>query len=1060
MRSRTTVLALVVSLVTVAVSASAQDTAQPTDQAAPPAAAPAATTQAGQPANPPEEIVVTGSRIERKDFVANSPVITLSSEQMEEHADITLDTYLNTLPQVNPAGTTTSNNPPNNGQSNIDLRGLGPNRNLVLIDGRRAMVSASDQTVDLNTIPAALIDSIEIISGGASAVYGADAVAGAVNLKLKDDFQGADFEYNYSNATGPWDAEEYNISGVLGANFAEEKGNAVVAFDYSKREPMIKSQRDFSAVATATTTFLPEGLYSPSGNAPDQTAVDNLFASYVPGYVAGSVPAGSTLMGFNNDGTLFSKGVFNSPLDVVNWRYPVDTAVNTGIFPDTYSYNFDAVNILRLPLKRRSFMGKLDYEFDSGIKAFALIGWTNYDSAAALAPTPIPTTRATPPGENAPDETTSALIAPAHAVTAQLIIPYNNPFVPADFAALLATRTGDNANLVGSGATEPFLMRQRTLSAGLRQSNYENTVVQYTFGLSGEIPWIESVFGSDWRWEIYGSEGRTTIDENQAGNIDTQRLQGLLEAPDGGVSTCDGGFNPFGRQGISAECVDYLEVSNELTSKFNLKIASGYISGNVAELPAGPLQLVFGAEYRGFEYSLDPGAVSGPISGFTTQNPVDAENSFKDIFAEASVPLVKDVSWIRQLDFVVGWRYSINESSEVCLAADGVCLNEPLGSRLEGKKNKDHTWKVELGWVPIESLRMRFSYQRAVRAPNFGELFDGGGSAPQYFDPCSVTTNARNGPNAAQIRQLCIDTDLTGFAGVDSYVQTPGTQLSVDTAANPDLSPEQATTYTIGAVFTSPWGGWLERLTATVDYFNIDIKDPIIADPSVNVFVANCFNYYGKNPTYDPLQADCQSIVRLGGDILAFEPPPDAEFPGINGGKIHGSGMDTSITWGADLYAGVLDLSLTLTHLFDAEQQERPGVPVLQYSGTAAYFGSGLGSSNPNNRIMISGRYTIGEFMIDARGRWYDRMESRMGIQFPGEQFDDVKAMDYWDFGVTWNFGERFQWAGPGSNFRVGLNNAFDVNPPQYTPNVQSGTDPSLYDVLGRRVYFQVNVRY
>ncbi len=189
-------------------------------------------------------------------------------------------------------------------------------------------------------------------------------------------------------------------------------------------------------------------------------------------------------------------------------------------------------------------------------------------------------------------------------------------------------------------------MRQRTLSAGLRQSNYENTVVQYTFGLSGEIPWIGSVFGEDWRWEIYGSEGRTEIDENQAGNIDTQRLQGLLEAPDGGVGQCAGGFNPFGRNPISAECVDYLEVSNELTSEFRLKIASGYISGNVAELPAGPLQLVFGAEYRGFEYSLDPGSAGGPISGFTTQNPADAENSFKDVFAEASIPLVRDRAFI------------------------------------------------------------------------------------------------------------------------------------------------------------------------------------------------------------------------------------------------------------------------------------------------------------------------------------------------------------------------------------------------------------------------------
>ena len=128
------------------------------------------------------EVVVTGSRIVRQDFVASSPIATVSGEQAVANADVSLDTYLNTLPQVNPASTTTSNNPSNNGQSNVDLRGLGANRNLVLIDGRRPMVSSNNLTVDLNTIPQALIDNIEVITGSAGATYGADAIAGVVNL--------------------------------------------------------------------------------------------------------------------------------------------------------------------------------------------------------------------------------------------------------------------------------------------------------------------------------------------------------------------------------------------------------------------------------------------------------------------------------------------------------------------------------------------------------------------------------------------------------------------------------------------------------------------------------------------------------------------------------------------------------------------------------------------------------------------------------------------------------------------------------------------------------------
>ncbi len=157
--------------------------------------------------------------------------------------------------------------------------------------------------------------------------------------------------------------------------------------------------------------------------------------------------------------------------------------------------------------------------------------------------------------------------------------------------------------------------------------------------------------------------------------------------------------------------------------------------------------------------------------------------------------------------------------------------------------------------------------------------------------------------------------------------------------------PEQASTYTIGAVFTSPGMACSSAFTASVDYFNIDIKDPIIADPSVNIFVANCFNYYGKNPTYDPEPSGLPGDHPRGGDILALRASAaqTRSSRGSTAGKIHGSGMDFTINWGADLYAGILDLGLTLTHLYNSEQQERPGLPTLEYKGTASYFGSGLG---------------------------------------------------------------------------------------------------------------------
>ncbi|MCP5360113.1 MAG: TonB-dependent receptor [Steroidobacteraceae bacterium] len=982
------------------------------------------------------EVIVTGSRIVRQDFIANSPITTISAEQLAQNADITLDTYLNTLPGVNPAGTTTSNNPGNGGQSNIDLRGLGANRNLVLVDGRRPMVSASDQTVDLNTIPSALIESIEVITGGAGAAYGADAIAGAVNLKLKRNFEGAELSAGVTDSTEYSDAQEYTVSAAFGANFADDRGNAIIGFEYGNREGMIKSQRPFSANATATTSFNPEGVYFPTGNNPTQAAVDGVFAGY--GVAAGAVPASGTLIGFNLDGTLFSRGVFNSPLDVQNWRYPVDLAINSALFPDTYSYNFDAVNILVLPLERRSMMTKFNYEWDNGVEVFSQFGYTQYTSAAALAPTPIPTITTAAPGEaRSAGEATSALVAPGGRLTAVMPIPVTNPFIPADFHTLLASRTGDNPSLVGSGATEPFLMRQRTLDAGLRQSNYQNTVVQYLLGVKGK-------FNDSWRWEAYASEGRTEIAEQQTGNIDTQRLLALLEAPDGGASLCAGGFNPFGRQPISEECTTYLEVNNTLTTKFKQQILQAYVSGDVTELPAGPLSVVLGAEYRGFRYAFDPGSAGGPISGFNVQNPAGGTNAFKDLFGEALIPLVRDAAWAKSLELSLGYRLSDSEFKDT---ANGVATD---GS-------SDSAYKVELSWAPSDLLRLRASYQRAVRAPNFGELFDGGGSNPQYFDPCSVTSAARtSGANAAQLRALCRDAGQIGGLGaaVDTYVQTPGTQLSTTLTANTSAKPETADTITFGVVFTEPFG--VQRLRASLDYYNIKLKDPLIS-PDSNLFVADCYNYYGNNPTYDPNHPNCAGIFRAG-DILGIDnlDDPNGYFPYVNGGEYKTDGIDLQVDYGFDLGPGQLSTQLYLNYLLSWKQQAGPLFPSQDFAGTVAFFGAGdgLGGSYPEIKANLLLRYSLAKFDFDVRARFIDAMENRAAVLYPGENsFTGTSSVTYVDVAANWRITDSI-------SVRAGLNNALDKDPPQYQPNVQSGTEPSLFDVIGRRWFAQVKMKF
>ncbi|HVY82267.1 MAG TPA: TonB-dependent receptor [Steroidobacteraceae bacterium] len=1015
--------------------------------------------QDSQPAET-QTVIVTGSRIVRQDYEANSPLATVSKEALTHNADVTLETALNNLPQIVAGGTTTTNNPGNNGQANIDLRGLGANRNLVLVDGRRPMVSANDLTVDLNTIPAALIDSVEVITGGAGAVYGADAVAGVVNIKLKHNFEGFNLSSTYSDSTRR-DSQEYNVSAVLGGNFADNRGNAVFAFDRTSRESLLKGQRDFSVLATSTTTNPPQGVLRWNGaaggntaNPVPQAAVDAVFAKY--GVAPGEARATSARIGFNQDNTLFAVGTFNSPFDVQHFTDPIDQGVNTRFFPDFYSYNFDPVNLLTLPLNRNTFMTDLHYEVGGGFEVFGQGSWTQYKAATGLAPSPTPGVAFAAPGLADPaSEVASPLITPGASscfvggapgrctFTGGIPVPVTNPFIPADLAALLAARTGDDNRLVGSGADEPFLVSFRPVAAGLRQENFQNTVINYLGGIRGPI-------GDKWHFEAYFSEGRTQIDDVQQGNIDTQKVTDLLAMPDGGASVCDGGFNIFGQGKLSQDCLNFVKVTTATKLTMRQRIGQAFVTGDLFDMPAGAFSAVLGAEYRGFDYNFDPGTGAGPISGFNTQDPEAGSNEFRDIFTEIAIPLLKDAPAAQRLDLTLGYRFSRSE------------FTDDLNG-IQNPAEHSNTYKVELGWQPVDAWRFRTSFNRAVRAPNFAELFQGGGSFPQIFDPCSLG-GAQRAANPAAMRQLCIDTGVPASA-VDTFVGTPGSQAEIDTGGNTALKPEKADTFTFGVVFGSnSENQWLQRLRSSVDYYKIKVKDAILV-PDPNVSIAECYNYYGTNPTFSANDPYCAGLFRTP-DIAFigdFQRDPDnGVFAGLNEGRINTSGVDIQVDWGFDLdwigapaSLGSVSTNLVLSRLIDYKLQDTPGVGEIDYAGTVNYFGGGisLGQTFPDWRAVWNTQWNIGKFALAARARYIDKMDNRASRQFIGETFKGVGSVTYWDFAAAWKFMDR-------SELRIGLNNAFDKQPPTYDPNVQSGTDPSTYDVIGRRAFVRVEVQF
>jgi len=1012
-----------------------------------------------------QEVVVTGSRIVRQDFVAASPITTVTGEQATANADITLDTYLNTLPQVNPAGTSTSNNPGNAGQSNIDLRGLGIIRNLVLVDGRRPMFSANTLTVDINTIPAAMIGNIEIISGGAGATYGADAVAGVVNLKLKKNFEGLDLRANYSDSTDYQDAKEYSFSAVLGGNFADGKGNAIFGFDRSYREAVTKGQRPFAALATSTTGTPPAGAIKYNNSNPiPLSAVQALFATY--GVAPSAVSNGSGSLGFNLDGTLFYGGVGNNPtLQVQNFKYPIDVNVNTRFYPDFYSYNFDAPNILTLPLDRYSFMTKLNYEFDNGVEVFTQAGWTEYTANTALAPTPVPTVATSAIGTATNLQVASPLVTPGSTVNNNLVVPVTNPFLPNDLKALLAARTGDDPALVGSGANEPFLFAFRPLGFGARTSQFQNTVVQYMAGVKFPI-------GDNFKGEAYVSQGRTEIDRTQFGNINTQLLTDILADPNQNPAGSNGGCrnqNFFGDRPLLSTCRSILESPVTRREQYEQTIGQFFISGDLFELPAGKVAVVLGAEHRGLEYSLRFLSNPGPFSGFNVGQPEAGASGFNDLFTETLIPIVKDLPFVESLEIGLGFRYSWAQFEDLL-----------TGRRTDARGSA--TYKAEMNWKANDWVRIRASYQRAVREPSFAELFVGTNAAPQIFDPCSAFTNAwkASGTGPGTLRALCAAQGVPASGATTA----PGSQATINLSGNMDLDPEKADTYTAGIALSSPWDGqWLSRLRGSVDYYNIEIADPIILFDT-NTAIAACFNYLGTNPTYSNNYVYCAGMARTGGNLTnsTIKNPaalnvPDTPWPLENGGIIKTAGLDFQIDYGFDWewmgapqWMGSMQANLLLTHVLEYKQADRTGLPPIDYTGTISYFGAGLGTSFPEWKATLTTRWNLGQVALmgyqtnavslGARVRYVDAMRNRQFAQYTGETFlgtagvpANVPATYYVDLDATWGVTDNVE-------IKLGVNNVADQQPRLYAPNMQSGTDPSTYDVIGRRAFGQIKLRF
>jgi outer membrane receptor protein involved in Fe transport len=946
---------------------------------------------------PPEELVVTGSRIMRQDYQSASPVVSLTNEDFLNTGTINAEELINRLPQIAP-NFSSGNNNPGTGQSYLDLRGLGPERTLILVDGKRLMPSEEDGKVDINTIPTAMVERVEILSGGASAVYGSDAVAGAVNFILRDNFEGVEVTAQ-AGESAEGDTGSVQAEVLVGSSLIDNRGHVMLWATRNQRDLLSKGDRDFSRQAVSTTSYFPTGhVRRASGNSWTLPAVQSVFTNL---YQSTPPEVLGTLVG-NDDGTLFSQGGALGE-SIHNFRTVLGEDINglyvgQNFLPDFYSYNFEPFNNLIIPQERLNYGANFTFDASDNVEIYSRLMYTDYNSDIRLAPSPAPT------GEN-------STLPPGNAIV-DFTVPVTNPFVQANpgLLQILNSRTGDNVVLPGAGAAEDFIYRYRFVGNGPRIESYDRAVYQWVGGVRGEL-------SENWSFDGYYARGKYDERLEQSGNVSVRKVESLLDAPDGGASICAGGFPLLGTQ-LSAECVDYVSVVAKNTQDIEHNFAEFVVSGDIFELGGGRSSIAIGTFWQELTYEkiADEILASGDVSGFNAEQDIFGQTRNTDLFAELYLP------------FTEGFGVTVGARSS--------------DHNIAGSNN---SYKAEFDWQIADPLRFRASYQRAVRAPGVGELFEPRvEDNPMVTDPCNADSSFRTGPNAAQVSSLCI---AQGILPADLVTFEQSTdQIDALQGGNPNLHEETGDTYTVGFV----WQGD-RNLQVSVDYYNIEIEDVItFLDPSL--VVNQCFNFDGSNPTYSNAHVQCAKFGRSAGtgeinDLLELTE---------NIGAFRTDGVDLQVDWSRPLGGSqTLGFNFRSTFINEWSEQPAPGQEFIEYTGT---IGDNEGEVIPEMKATFTTIWGIGNFQTMLGLRYIDAMDHEetalVGSTDPDIcECTGVGSTVYADASARWTPTEAL-------TVRLGIDNLTDEDPKLYTPDQDSGTNPSVYDVIGRRWYLSATYRF
>ena len=943
------------------------------------------------------DIVVTGSLIQRPNNTAVSPIVTVSDLAIKESGKANLVDALNQLPGFTVGGNEATGGQGSGGRATINLHGLGTNRNLVLLDGRRLPVSDIRGNVDINILPDAIIGGVDAITGGASAVYGSDAMSGVVNFKTIRSMTGivADLQQSLS-ARG--DAAKFKGSIAFGTNFAEGRGHVVAAFSYAKQDPLNGNQRSFFFDKTPS-GFIGTGVYVPSAtNAPSGAVLTTLFNGY--GVAGTRNPLGSNL-GFNTNGTLFTQ---TGALNYLGPNGSNGYAVVGGNVRMPVGQQIDYIN----GLERKTAFLKGDYDLTPGLTLYGQFMFvdltTSTHSGGSLTQFGTLTT-----------------------------IPVTNPFIPNDLRTILASRPNPTAN---------FGWSARYVGVPYKGWDEDYQIQQYLGGIKGDI-------ASGWTFDGFVSYDQSVHNSVMHNAVLKSRVQTLLSAADGGASLCAGGFNPFGdtnARSLSAACQAYITKDAISRERLTQTQAQFQVNGKLFDLGAGPAQVALLADYRRNTYSYAPDsdvtaqsgfAPGGNVEAFVVQLPV-AEKAItvKEFAGQIDIPLIAGKPGFEEL--AVGAAARVSDYS------------------VSGSVT---SYEVDGRWKPIRDLLFRGSYQRAVRAPNIAELFSPPqgaqlaiGTPPAALgDPCDVRSSARTGANGAQVAALCVAQGIPpGTISTYQFQTTATGQLIPGSLA---ITPEKADTFNAGFVFNAPRNsGIFGDMSLSVDYYNIKIKNVISPVPGLTV-LSGCYNLDGTNSTYSATNANCALITRdANGQLVSVSTPYQ------NLGSLKTDGIEVQVHWGVPASflgdSAKLYVDAAIGYLNNYRVQLLPGGAFLNYTGISngsAQEGSVPPRATPKWKTLTTFGYRSDGGTFGLRWKYQNPLSDVSKINTPSNVAVGVPAYSTWDLFGSIKVGKAFE-------LRGGITNLFDKGLPFVASN-QTSTDVALYDVIGRSFYVGVKIK-